>query len=137
MNLALETMIDELADHAAGDRAYRSRRQQGRGKQADCDTDPTAPAGSLATEMVTGLADRHVAFRVVGDEDRALDLDRSVHDECNHVIEIVRRFADVLVSGDQYIRRCVRHGLGPPCCGSRSYEVGRSAPGEAGIVHIR
>src|SRR5262249_6143740 len=109
VNLVLYTVIDEFADQAAGDRAYRGRRQQRWGEQTDRDADPAAPPRPFTAELIACLTDRNVPFAVVRDEDHAVDLDVAISDERYQTVEISPRSVDLLIAGDEYIGWCVRH----------------------------
>ena len=58
VNLLLDLVVDELADHPARDRADGDRGEQRRREQADREPDAAAPAHPLAAEVVAGLAAR-------------------------------------------------------------------------------
>ena len=61
VDLVLDPVVDEPADHAARDRADRDRREQRRREQADREPDPAAPARPLAAEVVARLPHRDAA----------------------------------------------------------------------------
>ena len=61
VDVLLDAVVDELADHPARDRPDGDRRQQRRREQADREPDPAAPAQPLATEVVARLPHRDTA----------------------------------------------------------------------------
>ena len=61
VDVLLDPVVDELADHPARDRPDRHRRQQRRREQTNREPDPAAPAQSLATEVVARLPHRDTA----------------------------------------------------------------------------
>ena len=50
---------------------------------------------------------------LVGDQDHALDLHLLVLDQRDERLEVLRRLIDLLVAGDQHIRRCISHHDSP------------------------
>ena len=89
LEAALELVLGELADHAAGGGADGDRREQRRRGEADQDADAAAPAHALAAEVVAGLRDADLAALVVLDEDHAVALDLLVLDELHELVEVL------------------------------------------------
>ena len=113
VDLLLDPVVDELADHPARDRPDGDRREQRRREQADREPDAAAPARPLAAEVVAGLLHRDAAVLRVRDEDDALDRDLLVLDERDQRLEVLRRLVDVLVAGDEDVGRCLSHHGSP------------------------
>ena len=101
VNLVLDPVVGESADHPACDRPDGDRREQRRRKQADREPDPAAPAGPLAAEVVAGLLHRDASVLRVRDEDDALDRDFLLLDQRDERLEVFRRLVDVLVTGNE------------------------------------
>ena len=99
LEAAVDLVLGELADDAAGGGADGDRGEQRRRGQADEDADAAAPAHALAAEVVAGLRDADLAALVVLDEDDALALDLLVLDELHQPVEILLGRLDGRVAG--------------------------------------
>ena len=88
-------LLGELADNRARRCAHGDRREQRRREQADEHADATAPAGSLAADVIARVGHRDVAVRVVGDEDDPLDPDLLGADELGEDVEVAPGDVDV------------------------------------------
>ena len=75
VNVLLDPVVDELADHPARHCADSDRRQQRRREQANREPDPAAPPQPLATEIVARLAHRDTPVPGVRHQDHTLDRD--------------------------------------------------------------
>ena len=91
VDLLLDPVVDEPADHPAGDRPDGDRRQQRRREQAHRDPDSAAPARPLAAEVVARLAHADAPVLRVGDEDDPVDRDLLRLDERDQRLEVLRR----------------------------------------------
>ena len=122
VDLPLDSVVDELADHPARDSPDRDRRQQRRREQANREPDPAAPAQPLATEVVARLANRDTAVLGVRHQDDALDRDALVPDASDERLEVLRRLVDLLVARDEHIGRCLSHHDSPFRSNARGLE---------------
>ena len=114
VDLLLDPVVDELADHPARDRPDGDRREQRRREQADREPDSAAPARPLAAEVVARLPHADAAVLRVRDEDDALDRDLLLLDERDERLEVLRRLVDVLVTGDEDVGGwCLSHHGSP------------------------
>ena len=96
---AVDLVLGELADDAAGGGADGDRGEQRRRGEADQDAHAAAPAHALAAEVVAGLRDADLAALVVLDEDDALALDLLVLDELHQLVEVLLGCLDALIAG--------------------------------------
>ena len=101
VDLLLDPVVDELADHPARDRPDGDRREQRRREQADREPDTAAPARPLAAAIVARLPHADAAVLRMRDEDDALDRDLLLLDERDQRLEVLRRLVDVLVTGNE------------------------------------
>ena len=113
VDVMLDPVVDELADHPARDRPDGGRREQRRRKEADRDPDAASPAHALAAAVVTGLSHGDTTVLGVRDQDHALDRDLFFLDECDERLEVLRRLVDVLVARDEQVGRCLSHRDSP------------------------
>ncbi len=113
VDVLLDPVVDELADHPARDRPDRHRRQQRRREQTHREADPAAPPESLATEVVARLTYRDTAVLAVRHQDHTLDRDLLVPDQRDERLEVIRRLVDIPVAGDQHIDWCLSHHDSP------------------------
>ncbi len=102
-------MASELACDGACCRSNRDGWQHRWGEQPDDDAHTAAPARALAAEVIAGVGDGDVAVRVLGDEDRALDLHLLVLHEPNEPVEVALGRIDVLVYADYDVHQLVCH----------------------------
>ena len=86
---AVDLVLGELPDDAAGGRADGGRGEQRRRRETDQDAYAAAPAHALAPEVVAGLRHADLAALVVLDEDHALALDLLVLDELHQPVEVL------------------------------------------------
>ena len=114
LEAAVDLVLGELADDAAGGRADGRRGQQRRRGQADQDAHAAAPAHALAAEVVAGLRDADLAALVVLDEDDALALDLLVLDELHQPIEVLLGRLDALIAGHDDRERVAHWSLPGP-----------------------
>ena len=89
LHAALDLVVHELADEAAGRGADGDGGEQRRSRQADEHADAAAPAQALAAEVVAGLADVDLAVHVALDEDHALGADLLLLDERYQRVEVL------------------------------------------------
>jgi hypothetical protein len=145
LEAALDLVLGELADDAAGRRADCRRGEQRRRRQADQDADAAAPAHALAAEVVAGLRDADPAVLVVLDEDHALALDLLVLDELDQPVEVLLGRLDGLVAGHDHIEP-VSHdpslfvsvwSEARLLCTERYRMVTHSPPDDTRLVHVK
>ncbi len=123
VNLLLDPVVDEPADHPARDRPDGDRREQRRREQAHRDPDSTAPARALAAEVVARLPHADAPVLRMRDEDDAVDRDLLRLDERDQRLEVLRRFVDVLVTGNEDVGQwCLSHHGSPFVFGQRGDE---------------
>ena len=113
VDVLLDAVVDELADHPAGDRPDRDRRQQRRREQANREPDPTAPPQPLATEVIARLPHRDTPVLRMRDQDHTLDRDLLLPDQRDERLEVRRRLVDLLVARDEHVGRCLSHHNSP------------------------
>ena len=113
MNLVLDPVVDELADHPACNCPDRDRRKQRRREQADREPDPAAPAHPLATQVVARLPHRDTAVPCMRDENHTLDLELLLLDERDKRLEVARCLLDLLVARNEHVGRRLGHHDSP------------------------
>ena len=110
LHAALDLVVHELADQAAGRGADGDGGEQRRRGQADEDADAATPAQALAAEVVAGLAHVDFPLRVTRDEDHTLRPDFLLPDERDQGVEVLLgRLHCRIRSHDHVIT--VTHGL--------------------------
>ncbi len=110
LHAALDLVVHELADEAAGRGSYRDGGEQRRRRQADEHADAAAPAEALTAEVVAGLADVDLAVRVALDEDHALGADLLRLDQRYQGVEVLLRRLRRRIRGHDHVVG-VTHGL--------------------------
>jgi hypothetical protein len=93
---------------------YDSRGQQGRRQQAHGQADTAAHLGSLASQMIAGLGDAHLAVGALLDEDGSFHRDRLLFGELQHGVKVALCQILEQVRRDQHILVIVAHVLTPP-----------------------
>ena len=117
VDIQLDSVVDELAHHAARHGADCNRREQRWREQADRQSDAAAPTDPLAATPITGLPYGDRSILSMCDQDDTIDSDIPVLDSCNERVEVLGRRLDILVAGDENVGRCFSHHRSPsaPC----------------------
>ena len=109
LEAAVDLVLGEPADHAAGGGADGDRAEHRRRRQADEHADAAAPAGALAAQVAAGVGDVDLAGLVARDEDHPVGLDLLLLDEPNELVEVLLGRLERRVAGQDQIE-CVAHG---------------------------
>ena len=126
VDVLLDAVVDELADHPARDRPDRDRRQKRWREQPNREPDPAAPTQPLATEVIAGLPHRDTSVLSVRHQNHALDRDPLVPDQRDERLEVLRRLVDLLVASNEHIGRCFSHHNSPLRSDDRGRFEGRT-----------
>ena len=114
VDLLLDPVVDELADHPTRDRSDRDRREQRRREQTHRDARRHRPSPPPCGRGGRPSGARDAPVLRMRDEDDALDRDILRLDERDQRLEVLRRLVDVPVTGDEDVGRwCLSHHGSP------------------------